>query len=256
MTVDVKLSDLAVVSYVYNALSNFDASLNRFKKVTGLSFDLNNQEHRKALLVWLNSWGCRHIARKYHSEASESIYNWYKKTKHILEVLPSDICKFEIINDNDIADTFTKLTKCPVGSRNGDEVTFGPTAAAKALYAIKPSFFIPWDSFIRSHFGCDGSGKSYVVFLKTVRYFIKKIETQCKKVNIDIYELPTLVGRPTATVGKIIDEYFWATISRKIKLPNNNILQKWVRWSEVHILRKNVKDRHKLLENDCSDKKI
>jgi hypothetical protein len=48
-------------------------------------------------------------------------------------------------------------------------VSFGDTAAAKALYALRPRVFPPWDELIRLSFGPPGGSAAYVRLLRGAR---------------------------------------------------------------------------------------
>ncbi len=72
------LNELASACQLYNTKTNFDRSYLNFLKETDNSLDLNKPEHRKSLLVWLNSGGCRQFIIAYHDFASEQLLNWYK----------------------------------------------------------------------------------------------------------------------------------------------------------------------------------
>ena len=75
---DVTLGKLAVACLLYNSLTPYNNSLVNFRSATGYRIDLTIQEHRDALLKWLNDWGCRHLSKNQHHVASQSILNWYQ----------------------------------------------------------------------------------------------------------------------------------------------------------------------------------
>jgi hypothetical protein len=60
------LNELASACYLYNSKTNFDCSYITFLNSIDNSLDLNKPEHRKSLLVWLNSWACRQFIIDYH----------------------------------------------------------------------------------------------------------------------------------------------------------------------------------------------
>lgn len=110
-------------------------------------------------------------------------------------------------------------------------VSFGPTAAAKTLFALRPHVFVPWDVAMRDRLGHDGSGRSYAAYLRAVRHALSDIEKQCTPRNITLDELPARLGRERSTAAQLIDEYHWITITRGVEPPEAGILCKWLAWS-------------------------
>ncbi len=72
----IRLYGLAYACRLYGTFTEFDSSIKEFRRETAQTVDLENQAHRKALLVWLNSWGCRQFAKEYHRMASEALLEW------------------------------------------------------------------------------------------------------------------------------------------------------------------------------------
>lgn len=75
---DVTLGKLAVAGLLFNSLTPYNNSLVNFRAATGDRIDLTIQEHRDALMKWLNDWGCRHLSKDQHQVASQSILDWYQ----------------------------------------------------------------------------------------------------------------------------------------------------------------------------------
>ena len=99
------LNELASACYLYNSKTNFDCSYINFLNSINKSLNINKPEHRKALLVWLNSWACRQFVIEYHDFASEQILDWYinvkslipEKSKNIWELTDNDFNKIKIL---------------------------------------------------------------------------------------------------------------------------------------------------------------
>ena len=91
-------------------------------------------------------------------------------------------------------------------------MTFGDTAAAKALYALRPRALPPWDEPIRRVFGGgrhDGPGYA--------RYrggCADALRGMARRVGVDVDDLPVLAGRPSSTPARVIDEFLWVRITR------------------------------------------
>ena len=64
------LSELAFACFLYAHFTDYDDSYLSFLQVTNHHPDFVNSKHRKALLTWLNQWGCRQFAVEYHELAS------------------------------------------------------------------------------------------------------------------------------------------------------------------------------------------
>lgn len=86
-----KLYELAYACRLYGVLGGFDSSLVEFRRVTSPALDLRDQRHRKALLVWLNSWGCRQFAKDYHEMASRALVEWGERYLDRLPTMKSTL---------------------------------------------------------------------------------------------------------------------------------------------------------------------
>ena len=71
-----RLFELAFACRIYGGRTRFDVGYLDFVDKTGGSLNFMDSAHMKALLVWLNSWGCRQFALDYHKEAAKSIARW------------------------------------------------------------------------------------------------------------------------------------------------------------------------------------
>ena len=77
------LYKIEFISCIFDNFTGFNISYNNFVGLTKNSPDLTKPDHRKALLKWLNQWGCRQSSLDYHARVSESIRHG---TKNILEI--------------------------------------------------------------------------------------------------------------------------------------------------------------------------
>jgi len=134
---DIKLYDLAFASYLYTHTSNYDKTLNEFRKNTKNSIELENPEHRELLLKWLNSWGCRQFAKKYHQYASAKILTWYQK--YYNDIIPkhkklSDINNTDLKKINNLFDSLSSI----VASKRKDliDVHVGSTQVHQKYYLL------------------------------------------------------------------------------------------------------------------------
>jgi hypothetical protein len=91
-------------------------------------------------------------------------------------------------------------------------VALGDTAAAKALFALRPRAFPPWDEPIRRAFAVvrnDGSG--YAAY---VRACGDALAGAARRFGVTVDDLPSLVDRPQVTPARTIDEFLWVRVSR------------------------------------------
>jgi hypothetical protein len=229
-----KLYELAYACRLYSGNSDFDTALNDFRRATAPRFDVRKPAHRKALLVWLNQWGCRQFSKQYHPIASRALRNWAAEYRR---ALPNEQARLARLSGKALAaaaGAYDALQAARAGMRSRGSkswaVTFGPTGAAKVLYALRPEVFPPWDDPIRKHLGYDGSAASYGHFLLGVQAEVRNLEAEAKRLGIKVRDIPRAVGRRTSSLPKLVDEYYWITVSGGFTPPTFKELRQWVRW--------------------------
>ena len=230
-----RLHELAYACSLYDAFTDFDKSINEFRDTVSPAFDLSKPVHRKALLVWLNSWGIRHLSRRDHPMASKGLLEWGRR---YLDRLPHDdlglaelpdaalVEASEAYGDLERRRASMRLTKSgPIA------VTFGPTAAAKVLHALRPKAFPPWDDPIREKLGYDRSPESYRNFLSSVQGDVQRLEEEAAQLGIGATDLPKLMKRPGSSIPKLVDEFYWVTITKECAPPTEDELERWASWA-------------------------
>jgi hypothetical protein len=110
-------------------------------------------------------------------------------------------------------------------------VTFGPTAAAKVLHALRPKAFPPWDDPIREKLGYDRSPESYRKFLGSVQEHVRRLEEEAAHLGISATDLPKLMKRPGSSIPKLVDEFYWVTITKECAPPTDEELERWASWA-------------------------
>jgi hypothetical protein len=230
-----KLFELSYACRLYGEFTDFDSTYGRFLTNTTPTFDILDHRHRKALLVWLNSWGCRQFALNFHDKASEHLRNWGQEN---LTRLPPIGASLLILTDIDFVNVGTLYVglrdlQASVRKRNGNSypVTFGPTGAAKTLFALRNQAFPPWDESIRAFLGCDGTQKSYVKYLQWVRSELREVVTDAEAHGILASDIPNALSRPFSSLPKLIDEYNWVTITKGCKPPRLEDINNLWRWA-------------------------
>jgi len=232
-----KLSNLAVACYIYSIVADDDSYL-KFREIIKNSPNLCKQEHRNVLLEFLNNFGCQHIAKDSDNRerASEKIHCWYKKYSKGLPQETEKLWKLKDENLKSFNGLHCTLSELVVTCRiDGKNVKLGHVGAAKMLFAIRPNAFPPWDSKIRKELEKRYKGRSYGDYLKHVRKVILDLKEPCKNHKINLDDLPKALGRPNSTVVKLIDEYYWITITKKFTEEFNleEIVRRWKKWAKI-----------------------
>jgi hypothetical protein len=91
-------------------------------------------------------------------------------------------------------------------------VTYGPTGAAKTLFALRPLAIPPWDEPIRLELERKGV-HSFRAYLARVAEQLRSLSAEA---GVPVQDLPAFIGRPDSTPPKLIDEYNWIVITRGI----------------------------------------
>ncbi|MEA3311356.1 MAG: hypothetical protein U9Q76_03965, partial [candidate division WOR-3 bacterium] len=133
-----------------------------------------------------------------------------------------------------LGEVYEQLMRCEASKRGKKKkpVSFGPTGAAKILFALRPKAVLLWDTAIRKEKGYDGSRESYESFLKYLQTELKALELECKKYGFSLSELPKKLqtkGDDILTVPKLLDEYYWLTITQGYSIPTLQILKGWLK---------------------------
>jgi hypothetical protein len=97
-------------------------------------------------------------------------------------------------------------------SRGDVPVSFGDTAAAKALFAIRPQAVPPWDEPMRRAFGWGRvEADEYATFLTAVRGALLGL---AERLRVEPADLPAALDRPASSPVKLVDEFLWIRITR------------------------------------------
>jgi hypothetical protein len=230
----VNLAELAITCFAYGAMTGYDNSLVKFESLVGQDPDLSNGDHRKAMIKWLNQWQCRQFALAYHDDASAELLTWYQDEGPALPDHGRHLWQFPTADLEQYSRVFDSLSKKQASIREragkSSTVTFGPTAAAKILFALRPRVFVAWDEPIRRSLGHDGSGRSYVDFLLRLHEELLDLQAQCRRFGFELEALPQALGRPSSTPAQLLDEYYWATKTRGVVPPAREQVERWLAW--------------------------
>jgi hypothetical protein len=229
-----KLHELAIGCWAYKAISGDDSRVTRLRQATGGRVDPHDPGHREILFAWLTQWGCRQFSKAHQvTIAGESLEAWARAW---LPALPPDNVALEKIDDEAVSQlgaAYKDLRRRQAGTRTLQggtisHVRYGPVGAAKTLFALRPGICPPWDRFTLDALGLDYSSASYCRYLRLVLADLQHIATQA---GVQIAELPALVGRPNSTPPKLMDEYYWITITRGFEPPSQETINEWLTWA-------------------------
>jgi len=228
----IELYQLAFSSYVYTNMTGYDRTYKELVDNTGNRVNLYEVQHRRFIIKWLNSWGCRQFALEYHNQASKSILEWYKRFANKIIASNKDLLMANEQDISDVCESYEALSRSFASYREGQiRVNIGPTGAAKLLFALRPKILPPWDHPIRRELGFDGRKESYERFLYHTKKQLNNLSRQCEEHGFHIQDLPKKLGREDVTLPKLIDEYYWLVITKKVIPPDRSILKGWYEFS-------------------------
>lgn len=204
--------ELKISSYLMNVVSNGDRN---YEALSLQKLNLNNKTDAKALLTFLNAWGCRQFIVEQHTDTAKHLKNWYKKFEATLPPHRASLADHSNSRIGQYSKMFDVLMNSPASTNiNGVNKNVGPVGAAKALFALRRNVFPPWDNPIADHLGFTKNGAGYTEYLVYVREEILKLKVECDKLKIELDDIPRIFKRPNITLVKLIDEYLWLTITR------------------------------------------
>lgn len=225
-----RLFELAYACKIYEALTSFDDAY--FELIEGISGRLvfADDAHMKTLVRWLNKWGCRQFALSYHPLAISNIRTWASQYESLL---PKPGTLLTELTDRDIdrtAAAFSELQTQVASERQMAtgkiRVSIGPTGAAKILFAARPHSLPPWDDPIRRPYR-----NSYSAYLRDARDGLVEVAQEAQMHGISSEAIPEAIGRDGSTFAKLIDEYNWVTITRRVETISAEQVGKWYEWS-------------------------
>jgi hypothetical protein len=214
-----RLKELKTACDEYSSLGkSFDEATEIFRLETGPTFEISRHQGR-ALMTWLNKWGCRQFAKAQHDYALSEFREWAESNQSLLPNVEAPLMSLSDAALVSVACAYDKLrSRLASQKRRADSlipVRFGPTGAAKILYALRPNCCPPWDKPIRERFQWDGDEASYIAFLQKVKADCLDLIKDADRSGIEAKDIPQKVGRPLSSPPKLVDEYYWITITKR-----------------------------------------
>jgi hypothetical protein len=182
-------------------------------------------------LQWLRARGCRGLRREDNAVSSRALGAWWEAWE---EALPTTDVTLDALDDYGLdvaAEAYKDLAQRRAARRQhrGEliDVRFGPTTAAKAMYAVRPNAFLPWDGAIRKKLGYGEDAASYRRALLRAR---DELAEAVRDAGIDPHELPAFIDRPQSTPPKLVDEHDWVRFTLGHVPPARDELERWLSW--------------------------
>jgi hypothetical protein len=189
-----------------------DKSLRAFAAATAPVVDFTRPEHRNAAHVWLNAWTCR---IRYPRPGEPDVFGaglaaWWDGWRDRLP--PPEVAMAELTDDQlaRLGDCYAALAASPAAQARSVR-TFGPTAAAKLLYVLRPNALMPWDEMIATTLHGARDGAAYVAHQRLGRTWARALLAES---GLDEESLCARLGRPGRGLAILLDQYCYLTYTR------------------------------------------
>jgi hypothetical protein len=204
-----RLADLSRTAVVFNGFTNVDRTWLRLIDDTSPAIDLARADHRTILLRWLNSWGCRIRYPRAGEPApfDSGVLSWWLAWRPVLPQI--SLAELTDTDTKGVGEAYADLAAVVV-SEGRPRRTLGPTAAAKALYALAPRAIMPWDAAIAVRLHGSRDGAAFARHQELGRMWATAVITEA---GGDENTVSELVGRPGISLAKILDEYLYVTVT-------------------------------------------
>jgi hypothetical protein len=206
------LDDLIAELQAERTDPRYDQTVRRFLDEVDGTVDLRQAGHVAGLRRWLNAWGCR-IAYpdEFADPFAETIADWWPRWQGRF---PTDGVELADLSDADLsafAGAFAELAAGPAAvNRRGTVRRFGPTAASKAIWVLRPAAVAPWDYRIAATTtGGRRDAGGYEEHQRVLRRWARSLRAGHPGVDI-----PEAVGRPDSTVARVLDEWCYLSFTR------------------------------------------
>lgn len=222
-----KLYNLAYACRLYRG--QFDRAYEQMLADLGGNPDLASQAQRDSLMRFLNDWRCR-IPEKNFPILKERLREW---ATHWIPQLPAASRDIRSLSESErarIGNVYEALLSLGAG------LNFQDTAAAKTLHALRPHALPIWDAAIKDWFiskpglSTRTSGQTYSDFVHHVREEISELEEDLARLGHSLSEVPQLVHGSGGSLVKLVDEYYWVTVTDSHVIPTRAELEEWLRW--------------------------
>lgn len=167
--------------------------------------------HRRELLRWLNSWGCRlRYPRPGEIDLFEAgVRDWWSRWAAALPVggFLGELSDPQI---DAVAGSFEDLAAVPVGAPERSR-PLGPTAASKLLYRLCPRAVMPWDEAIARRLHGARDAAAFAAHQRLGRSWVRQL---LATTGLDEQAMAAELGGPGRSLAKILDDYCYLRFTR------------------------------------------
>jgi hypothetical protein len=203
------LADLRAASRTFTSLGDVDRATRELRAATGRRLDLAVPVHRDALLRWLNAWGCR-IRLPRPGEPTpfqNAMAVWWTAWDGALPRRP--LARLTDPDVRGLGEAHASLAALPV-TAGATLRTLSSTAAAKALFALRPRTVVPWDAAIALALHGARDGDAFARHQALGREWSRALLADT---GLPEARLAEAVGRRGATLPRLLDEYCYVRIT-------------------------------------------
>lgn len=182
-----------------------ERSWERLLLATGPWVDPALAAHRRALLTWLNAWGCR---LRYPREGEPDVFcaetgAWWERWRDRLPGRDAALAQLGDAEIDAVGECYADLAamRAAPGSRPR---SLGPTAATKMLHALRPRALMPWDAAIADALHGARTADAYRAHLRLGRQWARRLLSEA---GLGEEALAVQLGRPGRPLAKMLDDY-------------------------------------------------
>jgi hypothetical protein len=223
--VDIDMPDLTGLRAAvarFAAYGRPDQSWAALLRRTEPGLDPSLEDHRAALLAWLNAWGCR---IRYPRPGEPNVFDaglaaWWNESGTALP--PAGISMAELDDDAvaRIGEAYAGLCAMPAAALARGVRPLGPTAAAKLLHALRPQSVMPWDEAIALGLHGSRDAAAFAAHQRLGRDWARALlaEAGLGATGLDESRLAEQLGRPGRPLAKMLDDYCYLVLTRSEEL--------------------------------------
>lgn len=209
---EITIRRLKITCYLFSCFTNYDKAYSRVQGEENI--DLHLEPHQAQVLIFLRGYGCRQFKLEDENISKNSLTKWINIHDNYLPGYSVNLHESHDEEIEKVEKFYDDLKELHASNKKTKKITFGPAGASKLLFAIRPNMFVPWDGPIIKNFKYKGTGKDYCKHLKYVKSRILDLKSECEAIGKTINDLPSLVGRESMPIPKLVDEYLWVNITK------------------------------------------
>jgi hypothetical protein len=189
-----------------------DSSWQTLLGATAPAIDLYRPEHQRAVLRWLNAWGCRiRYPRPGEPDvAGTALAAWWAEWAPALPGPDVTLAELDDAVIDGLGPAYAALAAARVSAPPRAR-GLGPTAATKLLYALRPAALMPWDAAIADALHSGRDGLAYASHQRLGRQWVTLLLAEA---GVDEPALAESFGQPGRSLAKMLDDYCYLAFTR------------------------------------------